>query len=737
MLGKVQERMPDCGTIIFGPKCTQSRILLEPYFQDISLLIDSLLNQVIGQNTPSLCLNRHCHICQFKNSCKEEAQARDHLSLLCGISEKEIARNNRKGIFTVTQLSYTFRSRRRPKRAKPAAPPHSYPLQALALRENQVYIHGSPVMPSASSRLYFDIEGLPERDFDYLIGLTVDANGAQRHHYFWAEHEEQQQDIYAQFVQTLQHYNDYLLFHFGSYEKRALKRMQSRLPEKYKKALDSIQERTVNLLSIVHSHIYFPTWSNSLKEIAAFLGFEWSDGEVTGLQSIVWRENWDRTHELELKERLIRYNRDDCLALKRVADFITSTVSRTEATPQCVEDAETKIVHTREMQSSTYGRCKFGKAEFVVPEFDFINNCAYFDYQRERVFIRTKKEFKQINRRAKVHQPHRIRPNKVLEIYSQVCPLCRSRKIRPKYEIRRQVIDLRFFRGGVKKWITEYLSWQYRCARCKEIFIPKGVPDGKTKYGHGLMCWCVYQNVVGGQNVLRIRRGLADIFGLDVARPSIYRFKAAVAEFLQPLAEKILANVLQSSVLHVDETEVNLRGCKGYVWVLTSLDSVYFMYRESRKAEFLKDLLKDFQGVLISDFFSGYDSLKCPQQKCLIHLIRDLNDDLLENPFDRELKDLTQRFANLLRDIVKTIDKYGLKQWHLKKHKRSVTKFIQYVVTTNFSSYISKQYQKRIGKYRDRLFTFLDYDGVPWNKSKPRSNISSIGNICPSEVINL
>ncbi len=542
VLGKGQNRMPDCGTIVFGSKFTQSRIRLEPYLKDISLLIDSLLNQVIGENTPSLCLNRHCHICQFKNSCKEEAQARDHLSLLCGISEKEIARNNRKGIFTVTQLSYTFRSRRRPKRAKPATPPHSYPLQALALRENQVYIHGSPVMPSASSHLYFDIEGLPEKGFDYLIGLIVDANGAQRHHYFWAENEGQQQEIYAQFVQTLEHYNDYLLFHFGSYEKTALKRMQFRLPEKYKKALDSIQERTVNLLSIVHSHIYFPTWSNSLKEIAAFLGFEWSDGEVSGLQSIVWRENWDRTREFELKERLIRYNRDDCLALKRVADFITSTLSRAEATPQCIEDAETTFVHTREMQSSTYGRDKFGKPEFVVPEFNFINNCAYFDYQRERVFIRTKKEFKQINRRIKVHQTHRIRPNKVLEIYSQVCPLCRSRKIRPKYEIR---------------------------------------------------------------------------------------------------------------------------------------------------------------------------------------LIRDMNDDLLENPFERELKDLTQRFANLLRDIVETIDKYGLKQWHLKKHKRSVTEFIQYVVTTNFSSDISKQYQKRIEKYSDRLFTFLDYDGVPWNNNNAEHAIKS------------
>ena len=43
------------------------------------------------------------------------------------------------------------------------------------------------------------------------------------------------------------------------------------------------------------------------------------------------------------------------------------------------------------------------------------------------------------------------------------------------------------------------------------------------------------------------------------------------------------------------------------------------------------------------DFYAAYDSLDCPQQKCLIHLIRDFNDDLLNNPFDEELKQLAAR----------------------------------------------------------------------------------------------
>jgi hypothetical protein len=60
-------------------------------------------------------------------------------------------------------------------------------------------------------------------------------------------------------------------------------------------------------------------------------------------------------------------------------------------------------------------------------------------------------------------------------------------------------------------------------------------------------------------------------------------------------------------------------------------------YRATRETEFLTDMLADFKGVLVSDFYSGYDSLSCMHQKCLIHLVRDLNDDLFKNPLDCDL----------------------------------------------------------------------------------------------------
>jgi len=60
------------------------------------------------------------------------------------------------------------------------------------------------------------------------------------------------------------------------------------------------------------------------------------------------------------------------------------------------------------------------------------------------------------------------------------------------------------------------------------------------------------------------------------------------------------------------------------------------------------------------------DSVDCPQQRCLIHLMRDLNDDIHQEPFNLEIKEIVQEFGALLAPIIDTIDRFGLKTHFLK-----------------------------------------------------------------------
>ena len=86
-------------------------------------------------------------------------------------------------------------------------------------------------------------------------------------------------------------------------------------------------------------------------------------------------------------------------------------------------------------------------------------------------------------------------------------------------------------------------------------------------------------------------------------------------------------------------------------------------------------LLKDFRGVMVSDFYAVYDAFNCPQQKCLIHLMRDVNDDMLRYPYDEELREIAQKYAAVLRIVVETVDRRGLKKHFLAKHLPAVEKF--------------------------------------------------------------
>ena len=714
-LGDLQEQYPAHGTIIYGSEFRRSRIRIDSYLIRLEQVLQKFREILRNEIEPPVFLNSHCNVCEFFDRCRVDALNSDHLSLLRGMSATEISRNNKKGIFTVHQLSYTFRSRRPSKRSKPMPPPHSYALQALACREKKLFIHGDAVIPDATTSVYFDFEGLPDRRFCYLFGSLVCRNGTAEYLPHWADSEDQEATTFKSFLDSIPDPSVLRLFHYGDYEIRAMRRMKKKLPSSYSERITAMEERTVNVLHLIYHHFYFPVLHNSLKNVAASLDFQWSDLGANGLVSMMWRQIWEQTGDPDTKRRLLNYNRDDCIALRRVTEFLRDSLDNKENYREGV-NLPLAVEETGSLRPSDRQLHRFGRFQSSIEALNEINKCAYFDYQQDMVFARSK-ETKRCRRISRKRKSPRTRPNKTVEVRVKRCIHCRNRNISERYPIRRRVVDLHFGKGLVKKWIMDYDTFRYNCKKCKTTFLPNGVPDNNTKYGHGLVSWCVYQHVVGGQNMLRVRRTLMDVFNLDIPHTAIWRFKKTVQELIKPFHQSNWSQMLDGPVLYVDETQVKLRGMKGYVWVFAGTQHVCYEYRESRESSFLHERLRDFAGVLVSDFFTGYDSLPIPQQKCLIHLIRDMNADLRAAPFDDEFRELVQRFAVWLQGVTQTVDLYGLKRRHLQKHKRAGCSLFDTISQQNFTSSTAQKYQSRIAKYGDRLLTFMDFDGVSWNNN--------------------
>jgi predicted RecB family nuclease len=727
LLSRIQGTIPGNGIVWHGKGCRATRVHLGTDLRKAEQVLRAL-QEMPGAEPPRLLLNRHCQVCEFRKRCQEQALKDDDLSLLRGMGEKEIRTYARKGIFTVTQLAHTFRPRRKAKRRK-GKERHNYPLQALAIRDRKTYVLGSLQIPDAPVRVYLDLEGKPEERFVYLIGVIVIEGGSETRHSFWADGPEQEARIFEQFLALLRPYDDFRAFCYGSYEQDFLRRM--RRSARTKRLADRVLQNTVNVLSFIYTHAHLPLHSNGLKEVGRHLGCSWVEPDASGLQSLVWRAGWERTADDGLRQKLLAYNQEDCAALKRVTEFLfeIATKERTAGDPAGRRSGSAPVSDVLDADKLTFPP-GWGATRFFHPDFAHITKCSYFNYQRQRVYARTNPVPKRAHVRHARRTNRKLRASSRVVIEARSCPHCKSKDImqirRSSREIKdprsKRALDLVFTSAGVKRRVIVCRTVPYRCRQCGEAFLPEAY-ERLDKHFHGLKSWAMYQHVVQNASFPNIEAMLMEFFGLRVRGTEVHMFKSLMARFYRSTYKKLLEKLLAGSVLHIDETEINLRTGKVYVWVLTNLEEVVFMYRPTREGDFLKDLLKDFRGVLVSDFYAAYDSINCPKQKCLIHLMRDMNQDLLNNPFDEELQSVTGPFGALLRDIVTTIDQHRLKQRHLKRHDRDVAQFFESLTTKSFRSDAAEALRERLLKNRDELFTFLHHDGVPWNNTNAENAI--------------
>src|ERR1035438_9460786 len=292
VLSEMLGRTVSLGRIIHGDDHATLKVKAPALAGEVRKCLGKITALLASPAPPDLVLNRHCAECEFQARCRKLAVEKDDLSLLAGMSAKERQKLRSKGIFTVTQLSYTFRPRRTPKRAKNPAKPRYLALQALAIRENTIYFHGTPTLPQSKTQVYLDIEGLPDRDFYYLIGILVVTDGHETFQSFWADTQADEPTIFAEFAETVGQLEDFRVFHFGDYDTAALKHMKARLSEAHQKQLDAILGKCTNVLSAIYPHVYFPSYSNGLKDIGRFVTADCPTHIAAGLQSMIWRGEW-------------------------------------------------------------------------------------------------------------------------------------------------------------------------------------------------------------------------------------------------------------------------------------------------------------------------------------------------------------------------------------------------------------------------------------------------------------
>ncbi|AOW25305.1 hypothetical protein BJP26_18605 [Sphingomonas melonis TY] len=73
---------------------------------------------------------------------------------------------------------------------------------------------------------------------------------------------------------------------------------------------------------VVAPHTEWPLRSYGLKAIAKSQGFRWAAADAGGAASIAWYDEWRRTGDPAVLDRIIDYNRSDVIASAVVLDAL-------------------------------------------------------------------------------------------------------------------------------------------------------------------------------------------------------------------------------------------------------------------------------------------------------------------------------------------------------------------------------------------------------------------------------
>ena len=245
-----------------------------------------------------------------------------------------------------------------------------------------------------------DLEGIPDQNFHYLIGLLV-CDGEQSSYYsFWADTPQDEGRIWNQFLEKANEYPEAPIYHYGSYEPRAIEQLTAR----YKTNCETLKKRLVNINAFIYGKVYFPVRSNGLKDLSKFVGASWTAPDASGLQSLVWRHHWEETRNSEHQSRLIRYNEEDCRALQLLTEELSKIQTTADSHPH-IDFANQPKKNATEIGGQ------------IHQQFEQILKSAHAEHARKKISLRPKSEKeKAVPKKRGARQGHpghsRILPSK-------------------------------------------------------------------------------------------------------------------------------------------------------------------------------------------------------------------------------------------------------------------------------------------------------------------------------------
>jgi len=205
--------------------------------------------------------------------------------------------------------------------------------------------------------------------------------------------------------------------------------------------------------------------------------------------------------------------------------------------------------------------------------------------------------------------------------------------------------------------VIRHVRFKYRCPCCavgeKKHFITAKKPKLVIEKGiasPSLLAHIIISKYCDGLPLYR-QVELFKRYNFEFDRTSFANWMIKCGDAVQSLIDLIREKILENSIVHMDETPVQVlkepdkaAQTKSYMWVMSTANnaakkSVLFTYSASRSAKTPVDILNNFNGVLMADGYSGYTKvcreLNLNLLACWVHARRYFKDAQLVGAKDK------------------------------------------------------------------------------------------------------
>ena len=301
--------------------------------------LDAVRGNLSGACKTLPALGATCKLCHWYSKCKRDVIEANDLSLIA-----ELGRSKRDALIrlipSVRALAAAnidnFQAGK--KTVFPGIGPSTLEkylsrAKLLCTPNARPYLKSPVELPIRDKEVYFDIETDPMKgNYVYLHGMVEREHGQPKtaaFKPFFAEGDTPQDEeaVFAGAWRYLtERIKDSVIYYYSRYEWTSYRRLAQKYPSVCSvdevNALFACPEMVDLYTDVVKKHTEWPAYDQSIKTLAVYCGFKWRDISPSGAASIEWYRRWLKTGDLVIKQRILDYNEDDCVATGWVADEI-------------------------------------------------------------------------------------------------------------------------------------------------------------------------------------------------------------------------------------------------------------------------------------------------------------------------------------------------------------------------------------------------------------------------------